>query len=190
LQLVEFAEMTSAPIVSCHGYVGRVRAVENGPAEEIWMIEATRQIAQSAAARGVRVAIELLNRYESHLLNTVDQGLAFLQQVDAANVGLLLDAYHMNIEENDLLDAIMRAGDNLLLFHAADSNRQAIGRGHTDFAAIVRGLDALPYRGDIVFECTAPGPDPFRATKDFNSPRIVEEYLRESLGRMKGYLKV
>ena len=151
------------------------------------MIAAVREIARRAAERNLRVAIELLNRYEAHLLNTTDDGLRFVREVGADNVGLLLDAYHMNIEEGNLPRALENAGSNLFLFHAADSNRQAVGRGHIDFRAIVRALCAINYRGDIVFECVAPGPDPFTAIKDADSLGRVEMFLRESLAQLKKY---
>ncbi len=188
LRLVDFAADAGAPIVSCHGYVGRVRALATYAEEWNWLVDAVRQIAKRAAQANVRVAMELLNRYEAHLLNTVDDGLRFVREVNAANVGLLLDAYHMNIEEANLADAIQRAGNKLFLFHAADSNRQAVGRGHTDFRAIVDALRAIDYRGDIVFECTAPGPDPFTAIKGNDSREQVETFVRESLARMKEYV--
>ncbi len=181
LRLIDFAADAGAPIVSCHSYVGRGRALASYAEEWGWMVNAARQIAERAAQSGIRVAMELLNRYEAHLLNTVDDGLRFVREVNAVNVGLLLDAYHMNIEEANLADAIRRAGDRLYLFHAADSNRQAIGRGHTDFRAIADALHTIQYRGDIVFECTAPGPDPFTAIKGADSRGQVEMFLRESL---------
>ncbi|MBI3913645.1 MAG: sugar phosphate isomerase/epimerase [Chloroflexi bacterium] len=187
-RLVDFAVGIGAPIVSCHGYVGRVRALASYAEEWNWMLDAARQIAERAAQANVRVAMELLNRYEAHLLNTVDDGLRFVREVNAPNAGLLLDAYHMNIEEANPADAIQRAGDKLFLFHAADSNRQAVGRGHTDFRAVANALRGIEYCGDIVFECTVPGPDPFTAIKDTDSREQVEEFLRESLVRMKEYV--
>jgi sugar phosphate isomerase/epimerase len=185
LRLVDFAVEVGAPLLSCHGQVGRVRAI--GSYREEWdlMVSAVREIAARAAQNKLRVAMELLNRYEAHLLNTADEGMRFVREVDAPNVGLLLDAYHMNIEEADLPRAIQSAGDRLFIFHAADSNRQAVGRGHTDFRVIATALRAINYRGDVVFECPAAGPDPFTAIKGADSREQVEMFLRESLARMK-----
>jgi len=189
LRLIDFAAEVGAPLLSCHGQVGRVRAVSSYAEEWNLMIEAARTIATRAAQSNLSVAIELLNRYEAHQLNTTDDGLRFVRAVGAANVGLLLDAYHMNIEEADPPRAIENANGNLFLFHAADSNRQAVGRGHTDFRAIVNTLCAINYRGDVIFECTAPGPDPFTAIKGVDSRDRVETFLRESLARMKDYFE-
>ena len=185
LRLIDFAAEVGAPLIACHSLVGRVRAVSSYRAERDLMIAAVREIARRAAERNLRVAIELLNRYEAHLLNTTDDGVRFVGEVGTANVGLLLDAYHMNIEEANLPRALENAGSNLFLFHAADSNRQAVGRGHTDFRAIVNTLHAIKYRGDVVFECVAPGPDPFTAIQDADSRTQIEMFLRESLAQMK-----
>jgi D-psicose/D-tagatose/L-ribulose 3-epimerase len=140
------------------------------------------------AQRNLRVAIELLNRYEAHLLNSADEGLRFVHEVGAANLGLLLDTYHMNIEEAHLPRAIESANGNLFLFHVADSNRQAVGRGHINFGAIASALHMIGYCGDVIFECVAPGPDPFAPLKGPDSRAQVELFLRESLARMKKYV--
>jgi sugar phosphate isomerase/epimerase len=187
LRLVDWAAELGAPLISCHGAVGRVRAVKTYAEERRLYLEAVGQIAARAREAGLRVALELLNRYEAHLLNTVAAGLRFLAELGADNVGLLVDAYHANIEEPDLPLAIWLAGDRLFLFHVADSNRQAVGRGHTDFVAVTRALRAIGYQGDIIFECVPPGPDPFTADKGPGSLATLETYLRESLALMQGY---
>jgi sugar phosphate isomerase/epimerase len=185
LRLVDFAAEVGAPLLACHGQVGRVRAVGSTAEEWNLMVAAVREIAARAAQRNLRVAIELLNRYEAHLLNSADEGLRFVGEVGAANLGLLLDTYHMNIEEAHLPRAIESANSSLFLLHAADSNRQAVGRGHTDFRAIASALRAIGYRGDVILECVAAGPDPFTPLKGPDSRAQVELFLRESLAQLK-----
>lgn len=180
LHLLDFATALGRPLVSCHGYVGRVRALSSQDEEEQLLLESVGVVAEAAEARKLHLVLEVLNRYESHLLNTAAAALAFVESLAAPNVGILLDAYHMNIEESDPAQALRLAGERLWLYHAADSNRQAIGRGHTDFAAQVAALDDIGYQGPIVIECTAPGPDPFAAIKDEASPQWVDRYLQES----------
>jgi sugar phosphate isomerase/epimerase len=87
----------------------------------------------------------------------------------------------MNIEERDPADALREAGDSLWMYHAADSNRQGIGRGHIDFPAQMKALADIDFRGPTIIECSAPGPDPFTAIKDENSLTWLETYLQESL---------
>jgi D-psicose/D-tagatose/L-ribulose 3-epimerase len=182
LRLLDFAAGLDQPIVSCHGYVGRVRAISTYAEEREVFVEAVRQIAARAQELGLQVVMEVLNRYEAHLLNTGAEALDFVEKVGSENVGVLLDAYHMNIEEADPAAALRKVGERLGLYHAADSNRQGIGRGHTDFAAQLSALTDIGYDGPIVLECTAPGPDPFAAVKDEYSLGWLETYLQESRG--------
>lgn len=181
LRLLDFAAaLGNKPLVSCHGYVGRVRAVSNQAEERSLFALAVRKIAERAEKLGLRLVIEVLNRYESHLINTAAEALDFVNEVGADNVGILLDAYHMNIEEANPAGAIRQAGSRLWLYHTADSNRQSIGRGHTDFTAQLTALSDIGYQGPIILECTAPSPDPFTPIKGEDYLDWLETYLRES----------
>lgn len=180
LRLLDFAAALGGPLVACHGKVGRVSAISTQAEEGAGFVSAVRQVAQRAEALGLRLVMEVLNRYEAHLLNTAAEAVDFLSGVGSPNLGILLDAYHMNIEEADPAAAIRCAADRLWLYHAADSNRQGIGRGHTDFPAQMAALSSTGYRGPIILECTAPGPNPFTPIKDEGSLPWLETYLRES----------
>ncbi len=187
LRLLDFASAVGDPIVCCHGAVGRIRAVSNYEEEWAFFVDGVRRIAEHAQTRNLRLAMEVLNRYEAHLLNTAQEALRFVEEVGCLNVGVLLDAYHMNIEEADLRSAICAARDRLLLFHVADSNRQAIGRGHTDFRGIVHTLRDIGYGGPIVLECTASGPDPFTPAKGPGWRGEVWGYVAESIQLLRLY---
>lgn len=182
LRLLDFAAAFGgpSPVVSCHGYVGRIRAISSQAEEWKVFVDAVRQIADRAEALGLRIVMEVLNRYEAHLLNSGAEALEFVADVGADNVDILLDAYHMNIEEASPAKALWQVGARLGLYHAADSNRQALGRGHTDFRAQLSALDDIGYGGPIIMECTPPGPDPFTSIKDENSLSWLEIYLQES----------
>jgi sugar phosphate isomerase/epimerase len=180
LRLLDFGAALGRPVVSCHGLVGRIRAVASQAEEWGLFVQAVRHIADRAQSLGLSIVMEVLNRYEAHLLNTGAEALEFIADVGAGNVGILLDAYHMNIEEPSPAVALRQVGTRLGLYHAADSNRQALGRGHTDFGAQLAALDEIGYAGPIIMECTAPGPDPFTAIKDENSLPWLETYLKES----------
>jgi len=180
LRLLDFAAELGRPLVCCHGLVGRIKAIDSQEIERAAFVESTRQIAARAESLGLRLVMEVLNRYEAHLLNTAAEAVQFVADVGSPSLGILLDAYHMNIEEAQPAAAIRQAGDRLWLYHAADSNRQAIGRGHTDFGAQMAALSDVGYRGPIILECTAPGPNPFTPIKDEGSLDWLETYLRES----------
>lgn len=181
LRLLDFAVDIGKPLISCHGYVSRVRPISTLAEEYSLFVSAVQQIAERAKTLDMRFVIEVLNRYEAHLVNTATQAKKFIADVGAENVGILLDAYHMNIEERDPAEALREAGDSLWMYHAADSNRQGIGRGHIDFPAQMKALADIDFRGPTIIECSAPGPDPFTAIKDENSLTWLETYLQESL---------
>jgi sugar phosphate isomerase/epimerase len=98
---------------------------------------------------GVRLVLEPINRYETTLINNVNQGLALIEAVGADNFGLLLDTFHMNIEEPQIENSIRAAGDRVFHFHVADSNRWYPGAGHLDFKSILDTLFATGYQGFV-----------------------------------------
>jgi len=120
--------------------------------------EGLQECAEAASAYGVKLAFEPLNRYETNLVNSVAEGLELIQQVGSAHLGLLLDTFHMNIEEADILNSIHQAAQEIFHFHVADSNRWYPGAGHLDFKAILETLKSIDYTGWISGEFL-PKPD-------------------------------
>jgi len=114
-----------------------------------WLAEALEELAPRAARHGVPLLYEPLNRYESNLLNRVDEALVVLDQLQTRNVKLLCDLFHMNIEEADIAKALRLGGPVLGHLHFADSNRLAIGLGHTDLASVVQALRGIGYAGYV-----------------------------------------
>ncbi|MEM1285879.1 MAG: sugar phosphate isomerase/epimerase family protein [Pseudomonadota bacterium] len=115
-------------------------------------VDAIRRVAERAETAGVPMVLEVVNRYETNLLNTTDQGLQFLADVGHGWPKLHLDTYHMNIEESDIADAIRRAGDQLGYFHIGENNRAQLGSGNIDFAGTFSALRDIDYRGWVTFE--------------------------------------
>ena len=129
-----------------------------------WLAEALEELGPRAAAHGAPLLYEPLNRYETNLLNRVDDTLSFLKPLRARNVKLLCDLFHMNIEEAGIGDALRLTGPQLGHIHFADSNRHAIGFGHTDIAPVVQALRDIGYAGYISGE-VLPLPDGDTAAK-------------------------
>ncbi len=160
---VPFAAQVGAQIV-----IGLLRGVvqpgvSHAQAME-WLVEALCQCAEAAAPAGVHLCLEPLNRYETGLIHTVAEGLELLERVGAGNLGLLLDTFHMNIEEPDLAVAIRTAGERLFHFHVADSNRWYPGAGHVDFGHLLVVMDEIGYTGYVSGEFM-PLPDADTAAK-------------------------
>jgi len=114
-----------------------------------WLIAALRECAGAAQPHGVRLALEPINRYETTLINTVSQGMELIERVGADNFGLLLDTFHMNIEEPIIEAGIEACGPRIFHFHVADSNRWYPGAGHLSFKSILEALSQTGYAGWI-----------------------------------------
>jgi len=114
-----------------------------------WLVDALWQCCAAAKGHGVRLALEPLNRYETPLVNTAAEGLDLLEAVGAGNLGLLLDTFHMNIEEPVIEESIRACRGRIFHFHLADSNRWYPGAGHLDFASILRTLYGTGYEGFV-----------------------------------------
>ncbi len=115
-------------------------------------IKSMREIIKVAEDCGVTYCVEAVNRFETCLINTAEEALVYSEEIDSPNIGVLLDTYHMNIEENNIGDAIRLVGDKLTSFHTGENNRTAPGRGHLDWDEIFGALADIKYKGRIVSE--------------------------------------
>ncbi len=153
------AELGSKVVVGpMYSAVGRTRMAEPAErqAQRTLAADGIRECARYAAGKGVSLGIEPLNRFETDLINTVDQGIGLLDEIGADNVGLLLDTFHMNIEEKDLPKAIRRAAGRITEFHACSSDRGTPGEDHVDWAGIVTALQEGGFDGPVVIEAFTP----------------------------------
>jgi sugar phosphate isomerase/epimerase len=123
-----------------------------------------RRCGERAAQYDVPFLYEPLNRYETNLFNRQGEAAAFIEEHGLENVLLLADLFHMNIEESDLPAAIRAAGRHIGHIHYADSNRQAMGFGHTDAGPVIEALRNIGYSGFLSAEIL-PLPDPKSAAR-------------------------
>lgn len=114
-----------------------------------WLVDALKECSEAASAQGVKLALEPINRYETTLINTAAEGLDLIDRVGSDSFGLLLDTFHMNIEEPSLEESMRRTGKRIFHFHVADSNRWYPGAGHINFYYLLRVLNELGYRGYV-----------------------------------------
>jgi sugar phosphate isomerase/epimerase len=139
--------------------IGLVRGVVQEGVSEAqareWMFSGFKTCVEIAGKENVRIAFEPLNRYETPLLNTAKESLELIDRVVADNLGLLLDTFHMNIEEPSIKESIKTCGDRIFHFHVADSNRWYPGAGHLDFHKILEVLFSTGYSGFVSGEFMA-----------------------------------
>jgi D-psicose/D-tagatose/L-ribulose 3-epimerase len=131
-------------------------------------LRALRRIASRAESLGITVGLEVVNRYETNIMNTAKEASAYVTELGHENVFIHLDTYHMNIEEPDMIEPVLVAGERLGYVHIGESHRGYLGSGTVDFDAFFRGLALTRYDGPIVFE-------------SFSST-VVDENLSNALG--------
>ncbi|MCZ4280200.1 sugar phosphate isomerase/epimerase [Kiloniella laminariae] len=187
--LIDYACQIGAPVISCHGLVGRITAKTDGAEEDRLLLSSLISICKRAKSSGISVVFEVLNRYETHQIRNYKEAETLLLSAEQENLALLLDSYHMNIEEPDPARSLHQAGASLRLYHIADSNREVPGRGHIDFVSQFRALDDISYQGPVILEINAPGPNPFSPIKGTNTQGIVASDLSESVSYLRKLMK-
>ena len=185
---IDLAVDVGAPVV---GLIPAAIGRFDGSVTDSWAraVDAARAVADYADERGVALGVEAVNRYESFLVNTADEALAFVAELGSGSAGVILDAFHMQLEERDSVAALTVALPQLRALHLADSNRLGLGRGQLDFAPLLRAALAGGYRGPFVFEFTAPGPNPFEPDKGPAAMRELDSYARESVDAVTAALQ-
>lgn len=118
--------------------------------------ETYARLAARASSAGIRLGIEAVNRYESNVVNTVDDAARIVRTVGSPALFAHIDSYHMNIEEHDFADTIARNVDVIGHVHAGESNRGYLGSGSVDFHEYFRSLVRTAYNGPVVFEAFSP----------------------------------
>lgn len=158
--LIQAAEYLGSKVVCGPMYsaTGKARLVspEQRAMERERAVQGVRSAADLAAARGVKLALEPLNRFETDMINTVAQGLEFIQQVGRENVGLHLDTFHMHLEEKNSPAAIRQAGERVFHFHACENDRGVPGTGQVNWTGIAQALKDIHYDQAVVIESFTP----------------------------------
>ncbi len=159
------AEIGSAVIIGLmSGKLGRCPEDERRE-RRAGALECLSALCKQAERLGVTVLLEPLNRYESDYINTLADAGQVAAEVDAPNLKLLADTFHMNIEEADVAASLRATGPQIAHVHLADTNRQAPGHGHLDVAAVLEALGQIGYDGYLCFE-VLPLPDARQAVID------------------------
>ncbi|MCD7896024.1 MAG: sugar phosphate isomerase/epimerase [Planctomycetaceae bacterium] len=159
-RLIDFVELAAA--FRADVLIGRMKgdipAAARAADYEDMLADGLRPAGEAARDAGVNLVLEAINRYESNYMNTGAEVRRFILDHDLPATRLLLDVFHMNIEETDIVAAVRKNHDVLGYFHIADSNRRHPGAGHVEVATILRTLLAVGYDGVISLECL-PEPD-------------------------------
>lgn len=158
---IRFAERVGSTLFSgpIYSAVGKTRLVppEQKARERAWCVDNMRTLGKVASDAGVTVGVEPLNRFETDMINLVEQAITLIQEVDHPAYKVHIDTFHSNIEEKSIPDAIRRAGSLLGHFHACENDRGTPGTGHQDWIGIRHALRDIAYQGAVVIESFTPG---------------------------------
>jgi sugar phosphate isomerase/epimerase len=121
------------------------------------LLDVFGQLADHAESEGVIIALEPLNRYENHMINTLADAQALCEKISSRHFGIAADTYHMNIEEADPPKAVIEAGPCIRHVQLSDSNRLEPGAGHIDWPVILDAVWAVGYDKELAFECRLSG---------------------------------
>jgi D-psicose/D-tagatose/L-ribulose 3-epimerase len=157
---LDFAAEVGAPMLCgpLYAEVGKRRQLPETERRAEWQLAVTgvRQAGEAAAARNLRIAIEPLNRFETDLVHTAGDAVRMARDVDHPAVGVMIDSFHMTIEEDNLEQAVLAAGAHLIHVQVSENQRGIPGTGLTDWAALARGLRTVGYRGMVIIESFTP----------------------------------
>jgi D-psicose/D-tagatose/L-ribulose 3-epimerase len=152
-----------------------------------------REAIKVAENNDVTFNMEVVNRFEQFIVNTCEEALAYVESVGSPNAKVMLDTFHMNIEEDFMGEAILTAGDKLGHFHIGENNRMPPGYGHIPWTEIGAALRKIDYQGYVVMEpFLMPGGEVGRDIKVFRDLSVgldLDEEARKALQFMRGVLK-
>jgi len=158
--MIDAAQKLGSDVVAGPMYsaVGKARLEESSDRDKEWQlaVEGLKEMAAYAEERGIKLAFEPLNRFETDLVNVVDQGLKLISDVGAPNLGFHLDTFHMHLEEKDSAAAIRKAGDRIFHIHACENDRGVPGTGQVKWKEVFEALVEVGYDGNVVIESFTP----------------------------------
>lgn len=148
-------ELDAKVIIGC--IRGNIASPEDAPRVLDSLAQGLASLEQAAPGSGVRFVMEPINRYENNFLCSAAETADFIRSAGLTRTKLLLDTFHMNIEDPDLVETIHTYGRDTAYVHIADSNRKYPGLGHTDIAALLKAFRDVGYSGSYCAECHANG---------------------------------
>jgi len=169
--------------------VGKARMLPPDKRKAEWdlAVKNLRTVCEMASSRGLQIALEPLNRFESDLVNNVDDVLRLIADIDHPAAKIMLDGFHMNIEEKDIEQAIAQAGSRLIHMQVSENYRGTPGTGQTRWDAYRRGLESANYSGTVTIESFTPDNKELAGAVCFWHPMAAsqDEFAREGLQFLK-----
>ncbi|NOU96376.1 TIM barrel protein [Paenibacillus sp. LMG 31456] len=161
----------------------------DGEVEEAWKaaVRSLKECGLYAQSKGVWLALEALNRYETHLVNRLEAGLELIKQTGVPHVKLMADVFHMNLEERDICRSIRAIAPELVHVHLADNTREAPGVGSMNFQAILTTLRDIGYSGALTMEFMPPASNPYAVAQQRQEhTEQLDSFAEQAINHIKG----
>lgn len=178
---IDFAKGCGAPWVTLQGLPRWTANCPDEHAARERLLDCCRQLEAYATPLGVRLVYEVCNRYETTMIRTLAEAIQLLNDLGDTRIGLILDSFHMNIDEPDACEAIRQCGDRLASYHISDSNRAGIGSGHIDFVKQHRTLRSQGFDGPVMVELVLPHLVPTTPPRNDSEWAELDEEVRRSV---------
>ncbi|MBS0971384.1 sugar phosphate isomerase/epimerase [Chimaeribacter arupi] len=178
--LVDYARDTGCGVLTLQGLSQWTKQANTKQEAYAQLVACVRDVAAYAHEQGVSLLYEVCNHYEVPLIHTAREGLDLLDEVGSEAIRLILDSFHMNINEPSPVQAILAAGDRLGIYHISDSNRAGIGSGNIDFLAQYRALKQIGFSGDVAIELVLPHLTPMTPPQTEADRRRLDAEIRRS----------
>jgi D-psicose/D-tagatose/L-ribulose 3-epimerase len=190
-------KMSKVGAGTCSGIIygawnGKIESYDEKAACWDYSVRSMKEAVKVFADEGVEFNLEVVNRFESFLINDCAEAMRYLDEVDSPQLGIHLDTFHMNIEEDSFTEAILRAGKRLKYFHIGENNRKFPGLGKMPWKEIFSALKAADYQGPISMEpFVRPGGEVGSAISLFREIMDLSDYendIRRSLAFVRGLM--
>ena len=185
---VDFAVRVGAPyMIVVPSPVGRTEKPADLPFETAWenAIRNIRKAANYAQTKGVRLAIEAINRYETYFVNTLEKAYRLVKEINHPAVGIMADLFHMSLEESSIPASLRMIADELMHVHIADNTREAAGLGSTDFKEALRVLRDIDYQGPLTMEFMPRLANPYASGDVETQSALMDRYAKQAIDYMK-----
>jgi D-psicose/D-tagatose/L-ribulose 3-epimerase len=176
----------AAHVIIVPSPVGKLSPTSSAEEEWNFAVESVKEVGEYALSENINLVIEALNRYETYLVSNLSTALDFVQEVNVDSVKIMADLFHMNIEERNNRDSLIKIAPYLAHVHLADNTREAAGLGKIDFGEVVQTLKEINYTGPLTMEFLPPISNPYLVAQHKESTDIYDFYTEQSINHIKG----
>lgn len=188
-QIEVCARLGGRYLIICPSSVGVMDLPDDVESHWNRALNSVQQLIPSAEQFEVELIIEPINRYESLIVNRVQEAYQFAEQLEHPQVNILIDTFHANIEEANLEEALEAISTKLRVVHLANNNRRGLTEGSIQFDSFIKKLKNVDYEGPLVFEMMAVGAQPFIANKSAESMAQLLRELKQSVGVIRSLIQ-